>query len=210
MLAEKRKEDLKLAKKKWQDFQDLINGKMIKVVDLPGLRKKLARKKIVFTVGAWDLLHEGHGRYLLNARKRGDVLVVGVASDASRRRRKGEGHPVVGERVRAEMLAYLGAVDYTVVLEEDNLLPVLEALRPDIFYTLEDDWEKGNRDPQEEYVVKSHGGKIIKSPRVEPYISSSEMIEKVASVKIRQIVFDALGKKVGNLILQKNGRKTKS
>lgn len=207
--TEKRKKDLAAAKKKWAEYQAQVEGKMLSSLkDLNALRRENKNKKIVFTLGTWDLLNEGHGRYLLKAKKAGDILVVGVASNSSRRRRKGDGHPVVGERVRAEMLAYLASVDYTIIVDEDDVLDVLRALQPDIFYTVENDWLEGSRNPEEEYIVKSYGGRIIKNPRTEPYLSSSELIDRVAAVKIRQIVFDRLGKRVGNLILAKNGQKT--
>ncbi|HUV71995.1 MAG TPA: adenylyltransferase/cytidyltransferase family protein [Clostridia bacterium] len=207
MKTANKKQKLIKAKKKWQYFQKEVKTKMLNSTrQLVELRKRFKNKKLVFTIGAWDLLNEGHANYLLEARKKGDLLVVGVISDQSRQKTKGEGHPVIGEKLRAESLAHFACVDFTVVVEND-LIEVLQLLRPDVFYTIVNDWEEGERNPEEEYVVKSQGGKIIKVSKVKPYISSLAMIDQVASVKIRQVVFVTLGKKMGNLILSKKIKK---
>ena len=88
--------------------------------------------RIVLANGCFDLLHVGHVRYLAAARAEGDVLVVGVNSDASVRRLKGEGRPVLGEQARAELVAALAAVDYVTIFDEPNVEALLTALRPDV------------------------------------------------------------------------------
>src|SRR4029077_8197381 len=75
------------------------------------------RRKIVFANGVFDLLHVGHVRYLQAARNEGDVLVVGINSDASTRKLKGEGRPILTERARAALVASLGAVSYVVIFD---------------------------------------------------------------------------------------------
>jgi len=88
--------------------------------------------RVVFTNGVFDLLHPGHVRVLRAARARGDVLVVGLNSDASARRLKGPGRPVQGQRARAEVLAALRDVDLVVPFGEDTPLRLILALRPDV------------------------------------------------------------------------------
>src|SRR5271163_2562351 len=89
-------------------------------------------KKIVFANGVFDLLHAGHVRYLQAARAEGDLLVVGINSDASTRRLKGEGRPVLTERARAALVAALAAVDYVVIFDEPDVNSLLRELQPDV------------------------------------------------------------------------------
>jgi rfaE bifunctional protein nucleotidyltransferase chain/domain len=106
-----------------------------KVVD----RAELVRRhgpgrshRLVFTNGCFDLLHRGHVEYLYAARGFGDALVVGLNSDASVRRLKGEGRPVVGEEDRAVVLAGLACVDAVALFGEDTPLDLIMALSPDV------------------------------------------------------------------------------
>ncbi|RYZ90110.1 MAG: D-glycero-beta-D-manno-heptose 1-phosphate adenylyltransferase [Proteobacteria bacterium] len=110
---------------------------MGQVVSFESIAKVLApfksqNKKIVFTNGCFDLLHVGHVRYLQEARKLGDLLVVGVNSDASTKRLKGPTRPVQIENDRAEILAALGCVDFSVIFQEDTPLNLILAAQPDI------------------------------------------------------------------------------
>jgi rfaE bifunctional protein nucleotidyltransferase chain/domain len=89
-------------------------------------------KRIVFTNGCFDLIHPGHVRYLRAARKLGDVLVVGLNSDASVRRLKGPGRPLVPQADRAEVLAALEMVDYVTVFSEDTPQRVITQVQPDV------------------------------------------------------------------------------
>jgi rfaE bifunctional protein nucleotidyltransferase chain/domain len=91
-----------------------------------------ARRKIVFANGVFDLLHAGHVRYLQAARSEGDVLVVGINSDASTRRLKGEGRPILNERARAALVAALEAVSYVVVFDEADVNALLREFQPDV------------------------------------------------------------------------------
>ena len=90
------------------------------------------RETIVLANGCFDVLHAGHVRYLEGARREGSVLVVGINSDASERRLKGPGRPVLPEQARAELVAALRAVDYVVIFDEPNVEPLLTDLRPDV------------------------------------------------------------------------------
>lgn len=87
---------------------------------------------IAFTNGAFDLLHVGHLRTLQGARALADCLVVAVNSDASVRRSKGAGRPVIPESERAELLAALACVDYVIVFDEPTVDPLLARLKPDV------------------------------------------------------------------------------
>ncbi len=91
-----------------------------------------AGRKIVFANGVFDLLHAGHVRYLEAAREEGDVLVVGVNSDASARKLKGEGRPVLTERARASLVAALDAVNYVVIFGELDVRSLLREFQPDV------------------------------------------------------------------------------
>jgi len=108
-----------------------------KILDRPALLKRLAEdrsqgRRIVLANGCFDILHVGHVRYLEGARREGEVLVVAVNSDASERRIKGEGRPVLPEQARAELVAALAAVDYVVLFDEPDVEALLEAIRPDV------------------------------------------------------------------------------
>ncbi|HZW36713.1 MAG TPA: D-glycero-beta-D-manno-heptose 1-phosphate adenylyltransferase, partial [Candidatus Deferrimicrobiaceae bacterium] len=89
-------------------------------------------KRIVFTNGCFDILHAGHARYLRQAAKLGDVLVVGLNGDGSVRRLKGEGRPVQGEADRAYLLASLSFVSYVVIFREDTPAALIERVLPDV------------------------------------------------------------------------------
>jgi rfaE bifunctional protein nucleotidyltransferase chain/domain len=108
-----------------------------KVIARDKLSAQLAQEKgrgrrIVFANGCFDGLHVGHARYLEAARREGDVLVVGVNSDASTRELKGPGRPILDEGARATLVAALRVVDYVVVFSEPNVERLLEELRPDV------------------------------------------------------------------------------
>ena len=94
--------------------------------------QRQAGRRIVLANGVFDLLHVGHVRYLGAARALGDVLVVALNSDASVRRLKGQGRPIMTAAERAELVGALRPVDAVVVFEEDTVDRVVGALRPDV------------------------------------------------------------------------------
>ncbi|MGI8565688.1 MAG: adenylyltransferase/cytidyltransferase family protein [Pyrinomonadaceae bacterium] len=139
------------------------------------MRKGGAR--IVFANGCFDILHVGHVRYLEAARALGDLLVVGINSDAQVRALKGEGRPFMPERERAEVVASIRAVDLVTIFPEPTVAPLLLAIRPDIHakgtdYTAETVPERD--------VVRSYGGRIqiVGDPKEH---SSTEIARKVIS-----------------------------
>ncbi|PYU36209.1 MAG: D-glycero-beta-D-manno-heptose 1-phosphate adenylyltransferase [Acidobacteria bacterium] len=89
-------------------------------------------QRIVLANGCFDLLHVSHVRYLEGARREGDVLVVGINSDASERLLKGDGRPILPAQARAALVAALAVVDYVVIFDEPNVEALLTALRPHV------------------------------------------------------------------------------
>lgn len=138
-------------------------------------RQRRQGRVIVVTNGVFDLLHPGHVRYLAEARAQGDVLIVGVNSDASVRRLKGPGRPVVPEHERAEVVAALAAVDAVVIFDDDSPLDFITAIQPDVLVKGAD-WAHGaiiGRD-----VVEGRGGKVVRVP-VSAGHSTSAILERL-------------------------------
>jgi len=128
-----------------------------------------SENRIVFTNGCFDLLHRGHIYYLSRARELGDLLVVGLNSDASVSLLKGPGRPVNKQEARAEVLGALAFVDYIIVFEEETPLDLITVLEPHILvkggdYKVED--IVGHRE------VTSRGGRVVTIPLLEGYSSS--------------------------------------
>lgn len=151
-------------------------------------------KRIVFTVGTFDLIHSGHAAYLLNARTYGDILIVGVATNKSRKRLRGKAFPLIDQKNRAELIEYFSFVDNTVFVDKQNILPVLKQIKPDIFYGLGIDWRSHLRKPEESEFIKSYGGKIINVKQSKPFVSASAIVERVADLKIKEIIEYFFGK----------------
>jgi D-glycero-beta-D-manno-heptose 1-phosphate adenylyltransferase len=108
-----------------------------KILSRGGLHEVLeehrrAGHRIVFADGVFDLLHAGHVRYLRAARGEGDLLVVAINSDASARKLKGDGRPIVTERARAALVAALAAVDYVIISDEADVTPLLREFQPEV------------------------------------------------------------------------------
>ena len=131
-------------------------------------------KKIVFTNGCFDLLHVGHVRYLQQARSLGDVLVVGVNSDASVQRLKGPTRPVQTETDRAEILAALEAVSFTVIFNEDTPEKLIHKVKPDVLVK-GGDWKVA--DIVGGSFVLSYGGKVQSLQFIDGK-STTKIIEK--------------------------------
>ena len=119
--------------------------------------EKARGKRIVFTNGCFDLLHAGHVKYLQKARNLGDLLILGLNSDASVRRLKGENRPLIDEDERAHLLAALNCIDYVTVFNEDTPLELITALKPDILVKGGDYTPEGvvGKD-----VVEAYGGRV--------------------------------------------------
>lgn len=127
-------------------------------------------KVVVFTNGCFDLLHPGHTRYLAEAKKLGDVLLVAVNSDRSVRELKGPGRPVFPENERAEILAALACVDYVMIFDELTPRKLIARLLPQVL-------AKGGNWPADQIVgreeVEAAGGRVVLIPVVEGFSTSS-------------------------------------
>jgi D-beta-D-heptose 7-phosphate kinase/D-beta-D-heptose 1-phosphate adenosyltransferase len=152
---------------------------MKKILERKGIRKLSGRlkaegKKIVFTNGCFDILHAGHVRYLRQAKKLGDVLIVGLNSDRSVSAIK-PGRPINSEKNRAEVLAGLASVDYVVVFFEKTPYNLIKALKPDILVK-GGDWKK-------EDIIGSDIAKETYSLPFVKGISTTKIIEKIIRTK---------------------------
>jgi len=133
-----------------------------KIKNLPGAvsaikKLKQKNKKIVFTNGCFDILHAGHVSYLSKAKSLGDILVIGLNSDASVKKIKGKSRPVVSQKNRAILLAALETVDFVVIFGEPTPLKLIKAVKPDVLVK-GGDWKKENIVGAD--FVESYGGKV--------------------------------------------------
>ena len=140
-------------------------------------RLKADKKTVAFTNGCFDILHGGHISYLNFSREQGDVLVVGMNSDISVRRNKGDDRPINREEDRAMLLAALECVDYVVLFDEDEPADLINEIIPDVLVKGED-WSHyvSGRD-----VVEAHGGKVVLAKMIEG-LSTTGTIEKILKV----------------------------
>jgi len=148
--------------------------------DLPALAAALAPRRaagarVVFTNGCFDLLHPGHVRYLAAARALGDLLVVGLNGDASVRRLKGPGRPILRLAERVEVLAGLAAVDHLIVFDEDTPRALVAALSPDVLVKGAD-WAENEIAGRDETLAR--GGRVERIALV-PGISTSELLRRI-------------------------------
>lgn len=153
---------------------------MGRVLDVPALSRIRAtlrrqRKKVVFSNGTFDILHRGHVEYLQAAKKLGDVLIVGLNTDASIRRIKGKGRPVNRNTDRAVVLAALGCVDYVCFFGDDTPDKLIRVLAPDILVKGAD-WNISDIVGKD--VVEQHGG-TVKTIRLTRGRSTTNTIERV-------------------------------
>lgn len=152
----------------------LTSAQLVPILD----RARKEKKRVVFTNGCFDLLHVGHTRYLQAARALGDILVVGVNSDASvRSLNKSPDRPIVGEAQRAEVLAALDSVDYVVIFTEPDPLNLITALQPDVLVK-GGDWAVERIVGRE--VVERRGGTVRSIPLV-PGISTTALVQRIRS-----------------------------
>lgn len=139
---------------------------------------RAAGRRLVFTNGCFDILHVGHARYLADARRLGDALLVAVNSDASVRALKGAGRPVVGEAERAELLAALAAVDYVTIFDDESPRALIAEVLPDVLVK-GSDYGLDEIHGREE--VERAGGRVLSLPFVEGS-SSTSIIRKIRKV----------------------------
>lgn len=157
-----------------------LPGSKIRTLDeLTALRAqwRAQGRTVVWTNGCFDLLHVGHIRSFLDAKALGDILVVGLNSDASVRSNKGETRPVVKEADRAEIVAALQMVDYVTIFDDLTPVAALEKLRPDI-HCKGAEYADGARPVPERETVMGYGGEIRFLP-FHPGHSTSELVERL-------------------------------
>jgi D-glycero-beta-D-manno-heptose 1-phosphate adenylyltransferase len=135
-------------------------------------------KRIVFTNGCFDLMHIGHTRYLQAAKSLGDVLVVGVNSDASvRTLDKAPDRPIIPEAQRAEVLAALSCVDFVVMFDESDPLQLITALQPDVLVK-GGDWTIDRIVGRD--IVEARGG-VVKTIPLVPGLSTTGLLQRIRS-----------------------------
>ena len=156
---------------------------MEKILSREQLKDEIERlrkegKKIAFTNGCFDILHVGHTRYLRDARKRGDVLILALNSDASVRAIKGDKRPLVPENERADVVASLESVDYVTIFNELTPLELIEYLRPDVIV-------KGGDLVEDKVVgrdsVRKWGGQVAIIPEIKG-ASTTNIVENIKKV----------------------------
>ncbi len=166
----------------WREVREYLSdnakGFIHKIISgdaVDNFREEHKREKVVFTNGCFDIMHIGHMRYLYEASKLGDILIVGLNSDMSVKRLKGEDRPINCEFDRAEMMCALEFIDYVAIFEEDTPLELIKKIQPDVLV-------KGG-DYANQYVVgtkevESSGGKLVLIPFVEGK-STTNIIKKI-------------------------------
>jgi D-glycero-beta-D-manno-heptose 1-phosphate adenylyltransferase len=154
--------------------------RLIAQSDLMTLHEMLKEKgkKVVFTAGSWDLLHVGQCRYLEKAKAEGDILVVGVSSNEAIRKVKGSNKPILDEKIRAEMLAYIRPVDFVTILPEPSCQPSLGLLRPDVFITVKEDWTDNYKESREYKTVTKYGGVVQVVERQSTTLSTTKIVQR--------------------------------
>lgn len=154
--------------------------RLIPQSDLLVLHEQLKSKdkKIVFTAGSWDLIHAGQCRYIEKAKAEGDILVVGVSSNAAIKGVKGPNKPILDEKIRAEMLTFLRSVDFVTILPEASCNASLGLLKPDVFVTVKEDWTDNYKESREYKTVTKYGGKVKMVDRQSTALSTTKIVER--------------------------------
>lgn len=155
-----------------------MNRKIRTLAELHGLIRKLKSqgKRIVFTNGCFDLLHYGHVKYLEDAKRKGDILIVAINSDASVKRIKGASRPVITQMYRSRVIAGLESVDYVTIFNEDTPLRVINLLKPHVLVKGAD-WDA--KDIVGRDIVLGYGGKV-KTIKLIKGLSTTNLIKKIA------------------------------
>lgn len=150
----------------------MIKSKIKNLKQLSLITKKLKKsdKIIAFTNGCFDIIHAGHVKYLEDAKKKCDILIVGINSNNSTKRVKDESRPIINENDRTSIIAALESVDYAIIFKEETPLKIIKILKPNILIK-GSDWKK--KDIVGANFVKSYGGRIITSPYIKGYSTTS-------------------------------------
>ncbi len=155
----------------------------MKVKSLPELKRTVTNlkkkgKKIVFTNGCFDLLHPGHIYYLKEAKKKGDILILGLNSDSSVRKLKGKERPLISQKDRADLLSNFEFIDYIFIFNELTPAKAIRAISPDVLV-------KGGDYKKKEIIggkfVEEKGGKVVIIPFLKGH-STTKLIKKIKRV----------------------------
>lgn len=141
------------------------------------LRRARGKGRLVFTNGVFDLLHPGHVRLLATARSLGDLLVVGINTDASVRKLKGTERPFIGQKDRAFMLAALESVDYVVMFAENTPARLIAMVQPDVLVK-GGDWATGEIVGRD--IVEARGGRVVRVPLAKGH-STTRLAKQIRS-----------------------------
>lgn len=178
-----------------------LKMKLIPQEELGALGDFLRRRgyKIAFTTGVWDLKHIGHERYAELARSLGDVLVVGINTDGSVKRLKGQYRPILDDMKRAESMSYLDCVNYMTLFGEDTGAETIRVLKPDSYLCVEGSWDGDIATKQEVIAMGEIGGSVFYTPRQGPTVSTSAIIEKISMQAVEQVALELPGLVARNL-----------
>lgn len=159
-------------------------NKIIKFEDLQRLKEicKSEGKKVVWTNGCFDLVHIGHIRGLEIAKGFGDILIVGVNSDSSIKKLKGDSRPIICEDDRAELISAIEYVDYVILFSDDTPERMLSSLKPDVHCKGEDYKPPHGKEIPEKSLVESYGGVVEFIPFVQGK-STSQIIQAISDLK---------------------------
>lgn len=154
-----------------------LKDKIIHVYKIADIVKELhtSDRKIVFTNGCFDIIHAGHVSYLSQAKALGDILIVGLNSDSSVSRLKGDDRPINAEQDRAIVLAAFSFVDYVVIFEEDTPYELIKQIQPDILVK-GGDWQASEIVGSD--IVMEHGG-VVQSLNFVEGLSTTSIIDKL-------------------------------
>lgn len=160
-----------------------FEGKILTVAQMREERDRLhaSGRRLVFTNGCFDLLHAGHVTYLQFARSQGDALCIGLNSDASVRRNKGETRPIIPQEYRAKLLACLRFVDYVVIFDDPEPKGIIAEILPDVLVKGRD-WAHYVSGRE---VVEANGGKVVLADMVAG-LSTTAIVERIKSAMAKE------------------------
>lgn len=156
-------------------------GRVLSLDEALGWRAeaRAAGRRVVFTNGCFDIVHDGHAEYLAWARAQGDVLMLGLNDDASVHAQKGAGRPIVPFERRARLLCALRSVDVVVGFRERTPIELIDRVRPDV-HVKSDQYRID--DLPERYVVEKHGGIVV----LAPHVGGRSTTDIVATIRSRE------------------------
>ncbi len=167
-----------------------LNAKLIPREELGALGEFLRRRglRVAFTTGVFDMIHIGHVRYLELAKSLGHILVVGLNSDSSVKKLKGDDRPVLDEGKRSEMLSFLEAVDYITIYPEPTGGEVIKILKPNAYLCVEGSWDGDLAIKDEVKSMVKHKGEVFYTPRQDPVLSTTAIIEKIGKQYAEELI----------------------